>query len=861
MSAATTSGVPATAKVVVIGAGIVGNCLVGHLSRLGWTDIVLLDKGPLPNPGGSTGHASNFIFPTDHNKEMAFLTVDSQNQYIAAGLNNTCGGIEVARTPERMEEFKRRMTSAKAWGIDARLVTPAEIKEMVPFINDEILLGGYYTPSVSVVDSLATGTMMRDEAVGKGALKVFANTEVLDLLTEPAAGGPRIKAVVTDRGTIEAEHVVVACGVWSPRIARMAGANIPLTPAVHQMADVGPIDILQESGREVAYPIIRDMDTFCYERQSAGSMEVGSYAHRPILMRPDDIPSIAESALTPTELPLTYDDFDPQMEQAIELMEMLGDAEIRYAINGLLSLTPDANPVLGETPEVRNLWSAAAVWIKEGPAIAQLVAEWMTFGYPHMCDPHGSDISRFYPHEKTEWHINARCNEHFNKTYGIVHPREQWASQRSMRRSPFYAREEALGATFFDARGWERPQWYASNEVLMAKFAGQCEPRTNEWDGRWWHPVINAEHLQMRESVGMVDLTAFNEFDFEGPGACDFLNYMCVNQVDVPVGRSVYTPLLTPHGGFRGDLTIQRLGHERFRVITGAFDGGRDNYWFNKYMAEWNAAGKAAVTFTDMSQGMCTVGVWGPNAAKTMAKIVTDDTTAPYDLSPAGFPYGAVREVLVDGVPCTMFRISYVGENGWEVYTRMEHGLKLWDAIWAAGEEFEIIPVGIGVYAVTGRIEKGYRLMGAELESEYDPVEAGLARPKVKSADFIGKAAYLKARDDADKNGPAAIMCTLSMDSQRCADGYDRFPTGGNEPILTLDGERIVDTKGRVSRVTTAGAGPSVGKYLLLAYLPPQHAVVGSKLQVMYMSELYPVTVEVAGSTPLFDPTDARMKS
>jgi len=248
--------------------------------------------------------------------------------------------------------------------------------------------------------------------------------------------------------------------------------------------------------------------------------------------------------------------------------------------------------------------------------------------------------------------------------------------------------------------------------------------------------------------------------------------------------------------------------------------------------------------------------VWGPNAEKTMAKIVTDQSK-PYDVSQAGFPYGAVREVLIDGVPCTMFRISYVGENGWEVYTNMEHGLRLWDTIAEAGKEFEIIPVGIGVYAVTGRIEKGYRLMGAELESEYNPVEAGLARPKVKSVDFMGKDNYLKAREE----GPAAIMCTLSMDSQRCADGYDRFPTGGNEPILTLDGERILDAKGRVSRVTTAGAGPSVGKFLLLAYLPPEHASEGTKLQVMYMNELYPVTVERASATPLFDPDDKRMKS
>ncbi|MGA9596703.1 MAG: FAD-binding oxidoreductase, partial [Acidimicrobiia bacterium] len=407
------SELPDRAQVVVIGAGIVGNSLVGHLAELGWTDIILIDKGPLPNPGGSTGHASNFIFPTDHNQEMALLTVESQRQYGDARLNTTSGGIEVARTEARMEELRRRMTSATAWGIESRLLTPEEVVELVPFVDPNVILGGFYTPSVSVVDSLGFGTIMREKARDAGVLRVFANTEVLDLETEPVPyKRPRISAVVTDQGRIAAEHVVVACGVWSPRIAAMAGARIPLTPAVHQMADVGPIDILQQTGNEIGYPIVRDMDTFMYERQSAGSMEVGSYAHRPIFHHPDDIPSNDEAALSPTELPFTQDDFDPQLEDALEIMgEILETAEIRYAINGLLSLTPDAMPVLGETVEVENLWSAAAVWVKEGPAIAQLVAEWMTFGYPHICDPHGSDIARFYPHERTEHHIYARCGE------------------------------------------------------------------------------------------------------------------------------------------------------------------------------------------------------------------------------------------------------------------------------------------------------------------------------------------------------------------------------------------------------------------------------------------------------------------
>jgi glycine cleavage system aminomethyltransferase T/glycine/D-amino acid oxidase-like deaminating enzyme len=837
---ATSTGPPQQANVVVIGAGIVGSCLVGHLAELGWTDMVLIDKGPLPNPGGSTGHASNFIFPVDHNKEMAFLTVESQRQYSELGLNTTCGGIEVARTEERMEELRRRMTSATCWGIPAELLTPAQIKEKVPFINADILLGGFYSPSVSVVDSLETGTVMRKKAQDKGVLQVFANTEVTDL--EVVDG--RIAAVVTDRGRIACDHVAIACGVWSPRLAEMAGATIPLTPAVHQMADVGPIDVLQATGNEIGYPIVRDMDTFCYERQSSGSMEVGSYAHRPIFHRPEDIPSNAEAALSPTELPFTEDDFDPQLEQALELMgDILGDAEIRYAINGLLSLTPDAMPVLGET-EVRNLWSAAAVWVKEGPGIARLIAEWMTYGYPHLCDPEGSDIARLYPHERSVEHIEARCAEHFNKTYGIVHPREQWGSRRGQLTSPFHSRTEALGAVFHDARGWERPQWYGHNAPLAESYG--LSERPAEWDNRWWSPIQEAEHLALRERVGMVDLSAFQIIDIDGPGALDHVQRLAVNQCDVAIGSAVYTPFLTQGGGFHSDLTVMRLGDDSFRVVTGAFDGGRDEFWIRRHLPDGGT-----VTVTNRTTEICTVGVWGPAAPALVGSLTSSD------LSLGAFGYGTTAEVEIAGVPCRLFRISYVGDAGWELYVDWERGPAVWDALWEAGQSYGVVPVGIGVYGTSGRLEKGYRLMGAELESEYDPVEAGLARPRVKSADFIGKEAYLAARGAE----PAAVMCTLTVDDHRDASGRPRYMTGGNEPILTPGGERIVDRRGRVSRVTSAGMGPSVGKYLLMAYLPPELAVEGTELRVMYMNELFGVTVARAGSRPLFDPEDTRMKS
>ena len=829
---------PTSAHVIVIGAGIAGNSVVGHLAEMGWRNIVQIDKGPLPNPGGSTGHASNFCFPVDHSKEMTLLTLDSTRQYEEMGVMVVSGGIEVARTPERMEELRRRMTSARAWGVESHLISPQEVLELVPFINTDVILGGFYSPGVTVVDSLRAGTIMREKAQALDALTVLPNTEVLSMEVKDGA----IAAVITDRGRIETEHLIIACGVWSPRMAAMAGATIPLTPAVHQMIDVGPIPVLQATNSEIGYPIVRDMDTYMYERQTAGSMEVGSYAHRPIFHHPNDIPSLGESLLSPTELPFTDEDFDLQMEHALELMpEILSAAEIRYAINGLLSLTPDAMPLLGETVEVKNLWSAAAVWIKEGPGVGKMVAEWMTQGYPEI-DPHSSDIARFYRFARTEHHILSRCEEHFNKTYGIVHPREQWESNRRIRTVPAYPRQVELGAVFYEVGGWERPQWYEVNAPLVDEYG--VAGRDHEWDARWWSPIINAEHLAMRENVGMVDLTAFAIFDITGPGVVDYIQKMAVNQCDVAVGRAVYTPLLTETGGFRADLTILRLGEHHYRVISGGGDGARDRYWFRKHLPD-----DGSVTFVDNTSAVSTVGLWGPNARKVIESLTADD------VSHQGFPYGSVKEVNLAGIDALMFRISYVGELGWEISVPMEQGLRLWDMLWEAGQDWGVVPVGIGVYGTTGRLEKGYRLMGAELESEYNPVEAGLARPKVKKADFLGKGPYLEARSQ----DPAAILCTLTVEDHTSASGIERF-MGGSEPIVTPDGERIEDSHGRPSYVTSAGNGPSVGKYLLLAYLPPEHAVEGKELAVVYMNELYPVRVAVAGSTPLFDPANERMK-
>jgi glycine cleavage system aminomethyltransferase T/glycine/D-amino acid oxidase-like deaminating enzyme len=835
------SQLPERARAVIVGAGIVGNSLAYHLAALGWRDLVLIDKGPLPNPGGSTGHASNFIFPVDHSKEMTQLTLESVRQYSEWGVFTESGGIEVARTEERMQELNRRMSSAKAWGIEGcELITPARVKELVPYIEESVILGGFYTPGVGIVDSLRFGTLAREQAQELGALSVFANTEVVGIDLENG----RVTGIRTSRGDVETDTIVVCCGVWSPRIARMAGASIPLTPAVHQMIDVGPVPHFKDTKGVIEFPIVRDMDTNMYERQDGSGLEIGSYAHRPILHDPDEIPSNEEAALSPTELPFTQDDFAQQMEDALELIpEVLNDESvgIKYAINGLLSLTPDGLPLLGETPEVKGLWSAAAVWVKEGPGVGKSMAEWMVNGEPEI-DLQSSDIARFYDCQRSRTHVRARAAEGFNKTYGIVHPAEQWESNRRVRLSPYYARECELGAVFYEAAAWERPQWYESNAKLLDEFGDRITRREAEWESRWWSPIINAEHLAMRERAAMSDLTAFCIFDVSGPGALDAVQRVSMRQLDVAHGKVVYTPVLSPSGTFKSDLTVMRLGDEQFRVVTGGAHGMADLKWYADHAVD--------AQVTDLTSAWTTLGLWGPRARDILASLTSDD------VSHEGFAFGTCRTIELDSLRVLASRISYVGELGWELYVPIEQGAKLWDLVSEAGQPHGLVPAGIGVYGTTGRLEKCYRAFGFELDADFTVVEAGMSTAKVKSQDFIGKEAHLRHRETE----PAAVLCTLAVEDHTSKSGQKRYMLG-REPVLAKNGSPLEDAHGRRSYVTSAGAGPSLGKHLLLAYLPPENANVGEELLVEFLGEQYPVSVLTNDATPVFDAENARVRS
>src|SRR5438105_8617946 len=458
-------------------------------------------------------------------------------------------------------------------------------------------------------------------------------------------------------------------------------------------------------------------------------------------------------------------------------------------------------------------------------------------------DLHSSDIARFHEHQKTSTHVRARAAEGFYKTYGIVHPSEQWASNRNIRLAPFHVRERELGAVFFEAAGWERPQWYESNAPLLEEFGDRINRRTAEWESRWWSPIINAEHLAMRDRAGLFDLSAFTIFDIVGPGALASVQCAALRQTDVPAGRVVYTPVLSQSGGFKSDLTIMRLGDEHFRVVTGGAAGMADKKWFRDQLVR-------GAELVDMTSSMTTIGLWGPRARDILA-ITTSD-----DVSNEAFKFATCRTIEIGTLRVLASRISYVGDLGWELYVPMEQGLLLWDSLWEAGRPHGLAACGIGVYGTTGRLEECYRAHGHELETEYNVVEAGMRAPRVKAEDFVGKEAHLRHREEE----PSAILCTLTVDNHASTTGERRYMLG-REPILTREGARLVDRRGRGSYVTSAGAGPSIGKHILMAYLPPENAIAGEKLAVEYMGERYPVTVAVAGSTPLFDPENARIRS
>ena len=850
---------PKRANVVIIGlGGIVGASVVHHLVQRGWTDIVGIDKAAIPTDIGSTSHASDFCYATDHSNFTCYTTRYSINFYEKMGHYAKVGGLEVARKGDhgRLLELQRKVSSGKAYGTRVKMISASEAKVLNPLLDENVIQGAMWDPDAGLVTprSQTVAGILVENAVATGQVQAFANTSATDLDIQDG----RIVGIETTRGYIATEHVVVSAGLWGRLIAEMAGEDLPIMPVDHPLTFFGPYQKFAGTGKDIGYPLLRDQGNSAYLRDTGdpktpegGQIEFGYYEEKePRLCHPRDLLEPGESHWSPSQRDLEIEQVMEPMERAIELCPILGELGYneKHSFNGLLQVTSDGGPSVGESTNARSLWYAEAVWVKDAPGIAKVLVDLMTDGVADM-DINGIDTARHYPIQKSPTYIHDRCYESAFKIYNpAVHNREPYTKGRDLRRSPFWAREQALGGYFMELAGWERAHGYASNEHLLEKYADRVPVREHEWDNRHFWRVSNAEQLAMSDNCGMINLSHFAVYDICGPDAEALMEYACVAKVggDTPIGKGVYTHFLDKRGGVRADLTVIRTGKDRYRLIDGADAGHRDYIWL-KRMAEdkrWH------VYIDDRSDHMACLGVWGPNA-RQLIQAIADDPDA---WSEKNFPFAATRKLTLKGIPIEAFRISYVGEQGWELHVSFSYGMSLWDLVYAQGAT----PVGIETYANSRRMEKSLRLQNADLLTEYNLYEAGLARPKVKEADFHGKALYLEQRD---REHQAAYLCTLTMKDNIDSNGIARYPVGQCPLIDPATNEVPVDQYGRRSFLTSVAYGPTIGKNIGLAYLPHRLCQEGRELVMEYCGEQFPVVVEAVGYRSLYDPENALPRS
>jgi glycine cleavage system aminomethyltransferase T/glycine/D-amino acid oxidase-like deaminating enzyme len=807
-------------KVVVIGAGVVGAALVDELSAKGWTDITIVDQGVLPAAGGSSSHAPGLVFQVNGAKVMTSLArstvrrlgeleVDGEPCFLPTG------SIEVATTPERLAELHRRQGWAASWGLESAVLTPAETVARHDLLDPAIVLGGLYVPTDGLAKALRTIEAQLRLARDRG-VRVLDRHEVLSIRTQ--AG--RVTGVVTEHGELDADLLVCCAGIWGPRIARMVGIRLPLTPLAHQFAWSSPLPELAGAATEATRPILRHQSADLYLRERGDQMGIGYYGHDPMPVEADDIRSVAEAAVMPSIQDFTPDDYKPGWADAQALLPALRRADVAEGMNGLFSFTPDNMPLLGESAQVKGFWVAEAVWVTHSAGVGRAMAEWLVDGYCTSFDLHECDINRFEPHQLSPTYVLAKNRQNYVEVYDALHPLEPMLDPRPMRTSPFHPCQVELGAYFLEASGWERPQWYEANASLLDRYPIE---RPNDWAAKHWSPIVGAEALATRDGVALFDMTTLKRLEVAGPGATALLQWLTTGDVDRAVGTVTYCLLLDLDGGIRSDITVARLGPELYQV--GA-NGNLDLDWFTRH-------GNGSVSVRDITAGTCCVGVWGPRARDVVQALTVDD------FSDAALRYFGATTTHLRTSPVTALRLSYVGELGYELYTTADCGLALWQALWEAGRPHGIIAAGRGAFTAL-RLEKGYRSFGVDMTYEHDPYEAGLGfAVKLHKPDFLGRDALVRR----SASPPSRRLACLTIE------GGPSAVVAGKEPVY--DGTRCV------GHVTSAAYGYTIAAPIAYAWLPAELAVPGRTVQIGYFDQRLDAVVR---TEPLFDPGMARLR-
>ncbi|MGC5009211.1 GcvT family protein [Streptosporangium sp. DT93] len=871
---------PSSARAVVVGGGVAGCSVAYHLARLGWTDVLLVERHELTE--GTTWHSAGFVGQLRSTVTQTKMIMYSAGLYPElaelTGLDpgwHGVGGLRLATTPERVQESLRLAGAAETYGLGIEMLSGAEAGQRLPLLNVRDVRAALWLPGDGWLDP---ALLARALAAGarKLGVRILTGTRVTGLdVAGGAITGVRLARGAGNGGspdgaeewTVLAETVVVAAGAASGRVGRLAGVDIPVVPIKHQYVVTEPFDVSS------FMPTVRDPDNIVYFREEGGGILVGGYIREP------EIWDTAE----PLEEPRTL--FKPDMpkfqeswDSAVRRVPDLARTGITKVVHGPEAFTPDGEFLLGETP-VRGLWAAAGFCVHGLAAaggVGKVMAEWIVDGSPEY-DVFAMDLRRFSGHARSASWARAKALDAYSTYYDIVYPGQERTAARPLRRSPAWVRHVELGAAFGEKSGWERVNWYEpatlppgpgrdgrdtrdghdgrgdhdardgheTHDAAGGHDAGGgreegAARRPDGWAGRIWSPAVREECLATRDAAGLFDQSSFSKLEVSGPGALEGLRWACAGRIDRPVGSVVYTQLLNERGGVEADLTVTRLAEDRFRLVTGTAFGVHDAAWLRGL----------GLDVRDVTSAHACYCLWGPRALDILGSVCSDDLT---------FGYLRAREISVGNVPVLAQRVTFVGEFGWELYCPTEYGLTLWDTLMEAGAPHGMRPAGYRAIDAM-RLEKGYRVWGLDITPETTPYEAGLGFAVADDRDFLGRAAL---------HAPSALHTPAALHAPAAPGNGDAVPGPAPAPArrlscLVLDDPRQVCLGGEpvragglpVSRVTSGGYGHRVDRSIAYAYLPAA-TVPGDRVEVGVTGTW---TGAVVVAEPLYDPSSERIR-
>ncbi len=801
------------ARVVIIGGGITGCSIAYHLTKIGWTDVILLDKGELTS--GATFHAAGLVGQLRSSVNITKMLKYSIELYSRLGEEtgqhtgwSEVGGLRIASSKDRMEELRRSAAMAKTFGLPMELISPQEACDLFPVMDKKGIFGAAFLPTDGQIDPSGVTYALAKGARDRGAT-VYTETRVTGITLKDGA----VYEVLTEKGNIKTEIVVDAAGIWAPEIGRMVGVSIPIIPMEHQYIITKPLE-----GVRKGMPTMRDPDLLVYFREEVGGLIMGGYEHNPIPWGLDGIPKDFTKKL----LKSNYEHFDPLSVLAMKRVPVIGKAEIITLLNGPEAFTSDGDFIMGEAAEVKNFFVAAgfcAHGIAAGGGVGKMVAEWIVEGEPSL-DLWRLDIRRLAGHRGSQKYALERSIEVYAHHYSMSWPYEEMLSARPLRMSPLYHRLKAMRAVFGEKSGWERPNWFAPKGVAPKEKLGWGLPN-------WFEPV-RKEHEAIRTKAAIIDQTSFGKIEIKGPEALPLLQKITDNQMESPVGSITYTQMLNKKGGIECDLTVSRVGQDHFYLVTGTAFIKHDLNWIQRHLPKDHST-----SLLDMTSARACINLCGPEARKIL-KLLTRD-----DLSPGGFPYMTCRQINIGYAPVLALRVTYVGEPGWELHIPMEYALYVYDALWESGKSHGLTNAGYRCIESL-RLEKGYRYWGADISPEHTPFEASLDFcVKLNKGDFIGREALLAQKE----KGIERRLCCLTIH------------TG---PLMPVGKEAILDGDKVIGLVTSGGFGYTVNKPIAYGYLPIAYSKPGTKLQIEVAAMRYEATVE---KEPLYDPENLKVKN